>query len=69
LRERVRENGVRFREQMTEAGFTLVPGAHPIIPVMLGDAQLASNMADKLLGEGVYVIGFSFPVVPRGRAR
>ncbi|MCO8588614.1 glycine C-acetyltransferase [Burkholderia multivorans] len=69
LRGRVRENGVRFREQMTEAGFTLVPGAHPIIPVMLGDAQLASNMADKLLGEGVYVIGFSFPVVPRGRAR
>ncbi|MGU7769899.1 glycine C-acetyltransferase [Burkholderia sp. MR1-5-21] len=69
LRERVRENGVRFREQMTEAGFTLVPGAHPIIPVMLGDAQLATNMADALLGEGVYVIGFSFPVVPRGRAR
>jgi glycine C-acetyltransferase len=69
LRERVRENGVRFREQMTAAGFTLVPGAHPIIPVMLGDAQLATNMADKLLGEGVYVIGFSFPVVPRGRAR
>ena len=54
---------------MTEAGFTLVPGAHPIIPVMLGDAQLATNMADKLLAEGVYVIGFSFPVVPRGRAR
>jgi len=69
LRERVRENGVRFREQMTAAGFTLVPGAHPIIPVMLGDAQLATNMADKLLAEGVYVIGFSFPVVPRGRAR
>ena len=69
LRERVRENGARFRKQMTEAGFTLVPGAHPIIPVMLGDAQLATNMADKLLGEGVYVIGFSFPVVPRGRAR
>ncbi|MCW0044917.1 aminotransferase class I/II-fold pyridoxal phosphate-dependent enzyme, partial [Burkholderia pseudomallei] len=69
LRERVRENGARFRQQMTEAGFTLVPGAHPIIPVMLGDAQLATNMADALLGEGVYVIGFSFPVVPRGRAR
>lgn len=69
LRERVRENGARFRKQMTEAGFTLVPGAHPIIPVMLGDAQLATNMADRLLGEGVYVIGFSFPVVPRGRAR
>ncbi|KVM75949.1 2-amino-3-ketobutyrate CoA ligase [Burkholderia ubonensis] len=69
LRERVRENGARFRQQMTEAGFTLVPGAHPIIPVMLGDAQLATNMADALLAEGVYVIGFSFPVVPRGRAR
>ena len=55
LRERVRENGARFRKQMTEAGFTLVPGAHPIIPVMLGDAQLATNMADKLLDEGVYV--------------
>ncbi|MDI9654350.1 glycine C-acetyltransferase, partial [Burkholderia cenocepacia] len=47
---RVRENGARFRKQMTEAGFTLVPGAHPIIPVMLGDAQLATNMADRLLG-------------------
>lgn len=69
LRERVRDNGARFRQQMTEAGFTLVPGAHPIIPVMLGDAQLATKMADALLDEGVYVIGFSFPVVPRGRAR
>jgi glycine C-acetyltransferase len=69
LRARVRDNGARFREQMTEAGFTLVPGAHPIIPVMLGDAQLATRMADALLDEGVYVIGFSFPVVPRGRAR
>lgn len=69
LRERVRDNGARFRQQMTEAGFTLVPGAHPIITVMLGDAQLATKMADALLDEGVYVIGFSFPVVPRGRAR
>lgn len=69
LRERVRDNGARLRQQMTEAGFTLVPGAHPIIPVMLGDAQLATKMADALLDEGVYVIGFSFPVVPRGRAR
>lgn len=69
LRERVRDNVARFRQQMTEAGFTLVPGAHPIIPVMLGDAQLATKMADALLDEGVYVIGFSFPVVPRGRAR
>lgn len=69
LRARVRENGAHFRARMSEAGFTLVPGEHPIIPVMLGDAQLASRMADALLAEGVYVIGFSFPVVPRGRAR
>ena len=54
---------------MSALGFTLVPGEHPIIPVMLGDAQLASRMADELLKEGVYVIGFSFPVVPKGRAR
>jgi glycine C-acetyltransferase len=54
---------------MSALGFTLVPGDHPIIPVMLGDAQLASNMADALLDEGVYVIGFSYPVVPKGRAR
>lgn len=69
LRERVRANGARFREKMSAACFTLVPGEHPIIPVMLGDAQLATRMADALLAEGVYVIGFSFPVVPRGRAR
>jgi glycine C-acetyltransferase len=69
LRERVRANGARFRAAMSALGFTLVPGEHPIIPVMLGDAQLASKMADALLHEGVYVIGFSFPVVPRGRAR
>ncbi|WP_158937011.1 glycine C-acetyltransferase [Burkholderia sp. S171] len=69
LRQRVRENSARFRTAMSELGFTLVPGEHPIIPVMLGDAQLASRMADALLKEGVYVIGFSFPVVPKGRAR
>jgi glycine C-acetyltransferase len=69
LRERVRANGAHFRRSMSALGFTLVPGEHPIIPVMLGDAQLASKMADALLHEGVYVIGFSFPVVPRGRAR
>jgi glycine C-acetyltransferase len=68
LRQRVRENGARFRTAMSALGFTLVPGEHPIIPVMLGDAQLASRMADALLKEGVYVIGFSFPVVPKGRA-
>ena len=54
---------------MTTLGFDLVPGEHPIIPVMLGDARLASEMADRLLNEGIYVIGFSFPVVPRGQAR
>lgn len=69
LRERVRQNGAHFRQAMTALGFDLVPGEHPIIPVMLGDAQLASRMAEALLGEGVYVIGFCYPVVPKGRAR
>jgi glycine C-acetyltransferase len=69
LRKRVRENGAHFRQSMSALGFDLVPGEHPIIPVMLGDAQLASQMADALLNEGVYVIGFSYPVVPKGRAR
>ncbi len=69
LRRRVRENGERFRREMAALGFDLVPGSHPIIPVMLGDAALATRMADALLAEGVYVIGFSYPVVPRGKAR
>jgi glycine C-acetyltransferase len=69
LRERLRENSQRFRDRMTAAGFELAGEGHPIIPVMLGDAQLASDMADKLLERGIYVIGFSFPVVPRGEAR
>ncbi|WP_159839309.1 glycine C-acetyltransferase [Burkholderia sp. 8Y] len=69
LRARVRENGTRFRQAMSSLGFDLVPGEHPIIPVMLGDAQLASRMANALLDEGVYVVGFSYPVVPKGRAR
>ncbi|SDC08895.1 glycine C-acetyltransferase [Paraburkholderia lycopersici] len=69
LRGRVRENGVQFRREMSSLGFTLVPGEHPIIPVMLGDAQVATKMADALLHDGVYVIGFSYPVVPKGRAR
>ena len=69
LRKRVRENGERFRVAMTALGFQLVPGEHPIIPVMLGDAALATRMADLLLAEGVYVIGFSYPVVPKGKAR
>jgi glycine C-acetyltransferase len=69
LRRRVRQNGQRFRHEMTALGFTLVPGEHPIIPVILGDAALAARMAEALLAEGIYVVGFSYPVVPKGRAR
>ena len=69
LRVKLRHNSEYFRREMSELGFDLVPGEHPIIPVMLGDARLASEMADRLLDEGIYVIGFSFPVVPRGEAR
>ena len=69
LRQKLRDNSAFFRKQMAAAGFTLVPGEHPIIPVMLGDAKLASDFAQKLLAHGVYVIGFSFPVVPHGKAR
>lgn len=69
LRQRLIANGRQFREGMTKLGFNLVPGSHPIIPVMLGDARLASGMADALLQEGIYVIGFSYPVVPKGQAR
>jgi len=69
LRERLTFNSRYFREGMAAAGFTLVPGEHPIIPVMLGDAVLAQQMAARLLEEGIYVVGFSFPVVPRGQAR
>lgn len=69
LIKKVQENSRYFREHMQTLGFELVPGDHPIIPVMLGDAKLASTMADKLLQEGIYVIGFSFPVVPHGKAR
>ncbi|PKM08840.1 MAG: glycine C-acetyltransferase [Gammaproteobacteria bacterium HGW-Gammaproteobacteria-7] len=69
LRERLHGNGRYFRAGMERLGFTLVPGEHPIIPVMLGDARLATEMASRLLAEGIYVIGFSFPVVPRGQAR
>lgn len=69
LREQLFANAARYRKAMTEAGFTLQPGEHPIIPVMLGDAKLAQDMAARLLELGIYVIGFSFPVVPRGQAR
>ncbi len=69
LREQLRENAAYFRSKMTERGFDLKPGEHPIIPIMLGDARLATEMADQLLQRGVYVVGFSFPVVPQGQAR
>lgn len=69
LREKLMANTRMFREKMTGLGFDLVPGEHPIIPVMLGDAKLASDMAEGLLAEGIYVIGFSYPVVPQGQAR
>ena len=69
LREQLRANAVYFRRELTALGFRLVPGEHPIIPVMLGDAALATSMAGALLKEGVYVVGFSYPVVPQGQAR
>ena len=69
LQQALHSNAAYFREKMTERGFDLKPGEHPIIPVMLGDAVLATRMADMLLERGVYVIGFSFPVVPKGQAR
>ena len=69
LREKLLANGRHFRSGLAELGFDLVPGDHAIIPVMLGDARLANTLASDLLEEGVYVIGFSYPVVPRGKAR
>jgi glycine C-acetyltransferase len=69
LRERLLSNAREFRRRLTEAGFTLRPGEHPIVPVMLGDAKLAADVARDLLAEGVYVVGFSYPVVPVGQAR
>jgi glycine C-acetyltransferase len=69
LRAQLERNARQFRGGLQQAGFTLIPGEHPIIPVMLGDAALATRMADRLLELGVYVIGFSFPVVPKGQAR
>ena len=69
LRAKLRRNAQSFREQMSKLGFTLAGADHPIIPVMLGDAVLAKEMSARLLKEGIYVVGFSFPVVPRGQAR
>jgi glycine C-acetyltransferase len=69
LRETLRENTRFFRAEIAKLGFKVLPGEHPITPVILGDAALAAKMADKLLEKGVYVVGFSYPVVPMGQAR
>jgi glycine C-acetyltransferase len=69
LRDKLEANTKFFRSEMTEAGFNIVPGTHPIVPIMLGDAALAAKFADAMLQKGVYVIGFSYPVVPQGKAR
>jgi glycine C-acetyltransferase len=69
LRRRLRDNTVYFRRQMTAAGFDILPGDHPIVPVMVGDATLASRIAQVMLEKGVYVVSFSYPVVPQGKAR
>ncbi|MGB4399435.1 MAG: aminotransferase class I/II-fold pyridoxal phosphate-dependent enzyme, partial [Daejeonella sp.] len=69
LRDKLEENTKYFRKKMTEAGFDIKPGVHPIVPIMLYEATLAQEFASKLLDEGIYVIGFYFPVVPKGKAR
>jgi glycine C-acetyltransferase len=69
LRDRLARNTAYFREGMTKAGFKINPGDHPIVPIMLGDAKVAVEMADEMLAEGIYVIAFSYPVVPKGKAR
>ena len=69
LRARLQRNAARFRKEMNALGFTLSGADHPIIPVMLGEASLAETMAARMLDAGVYVVGFSFPVVPHGAAR
>lgn len=68
-RDRLEANTMKFRQDMTDAGFDIRPGVHPIVPIMLGEARLAGQMADALLERGIYVIGFSYPVVPKGQAR
>ncbi len=69
LREKLRENTAFFRKRMAEEGFDILPGEHPIVPVMIGDAAKAGRLAELMLERGVYVIGFSYPVVPQGKAR
>ena len=69
LRKTLRENTAFFRAEMVKAGFDILPGEHPIVPVMFGDAVVASKMAEALLSKGIYVVAFSYPVVPQGKAR
>jgi glycine C-acetyltransferase len=69
LIDRLRDNTKAFRSQMAKLGFNLAPGEHPIVPIMLGDASVAGRFAELMLAKGVYVIGFSYPVVPQGKAR
>jgi len=69
LRDRLEANTARFREGISKVGYTVLPGKHPIVPIMIGDAALAAKVADAMLQKGVYVIGFSYPVVPQGKAR
>ena len=69
LRQKLRDNTAFFRSRMTEEKFDILPGEHPIVPIMLGDAALATRVADAMLARGVYVVGFSYPVVPQGKAR
>jgi len=69
LRDRLEQNTRFFRESLARSGFNVLPGEHPIVPILLGDAALATRMADAMLAQGVYVIGFSYPVVPQGKAR
>jgi glycine C-acetyltransferase len=69
LRDKLEANTMRFRERMTAAGFAIKPGIHPIVPIMLYEERLAHEMAAKLLDRGIYVVGFSYPVVAKGQAR
>ena len=69
LRDKLENNTVYFRENLSKAGFNILNGDHPIIPIMLNDANLAQNMADDMIKEGIYVTGFYFPVVPKNKAR
>jgi glycine C-acetyltransferase len=69
LRDKLEANTQRFRDGMSKSGLAIRPGIHPIVPVLLGDARLAAEMAQRMLEHGIYVIGFSYPVVPKGQAR